>query len=251
MVSSVERFSDRVANYVKYRPSYPREVLELFRDEMGLTPDSVIADVGSGTGIFARLFLENGNIVCGVEPNGPMRAAAEEFLAAYARFRSIDGTAENTGLASGSADLVTAAQAFHWFERGPARREFLRILKPGRNVALVWNERKLESNAFLIEYEQFLKKFALDYAQVRHDHIDRGTLKSFFQKDFETRIFSNSQILDFDGLLGRVLSASYMPNESSADFAEMKNDLLLLVAKHSESGKIELLYDTAVHYSQF
>jgi SAM-dependent methyltransferase len=251
MNDNLERFSDRVGNYVKYRPSYPAGVLDLFRREMGLTGESVIADIGSGTGISARIFLENGNVVYGIEPNDAMRVAAEGYLSVYERFHSVKGTAEATGLLDDSVDLVVAAQAFHWFDRERARAEFLRILKPGGYVALIWNERQLNTTPFLTEYEQFLLKFANDYTKVRHENVDRESLKMFFQKDFETRVFSNAQVLDFDGVLGRVLSSSYMPNESSESFSEMREELKALVAKHAENGKIEILYDTAVHYSQF
>ena len=250
-MKTVDRFSDRVQNYVKFRPGYPPEVLPLFRDEMGLTPESVIADVGSGTGISARVFLENGNTVYGLEPNDAMRAAAEEWLAGFAEFQSREGTAEATGLRDNSVDFVIAAQAFHWFDRDKSRKEFLRILKPGGYIVLIWNERQLNSTPFLTGYEQFLLKYASDYTQVRHENVDRESLKLFFRNEFRTRVFSNSQVLDFEGLLGRVLSSSYMPNESSARFAEMKNELNAIVAKHAENGKIEILYDTAVHYSQF
>ena len=250
-MSTVERFSDRVENYVKFRPGYPPEVLQLFRNEMGLTADSVIVDVGSGTGISAKVFLENGNTVYGVEPNSAMRSAAEEWLGGFPEFRSLTGTAEATGLPEDSVDFVIAAQAFHWFDRDNAREEFLRILKPGGWVALIWNERQLNSTPFLREYEQFLLKFANDYAKVRHENVDREPLKLFFRNEFRTRVFSNSQVLDFNGLLGRVLSSSYMPNESSGQFSDMKNELSAIVAKHAENGKIEILYDTAVHYSQF
>ncbi len=121
MSDTVERFSNRVENYVKYRPGYPREVLDLFRDEMNLTENSVIADIGSGTGISAKLFLENGNEVFGVEPNAAMRGAAEEFLREFPKFKSVDGTAENTNLPDNSVDLVVAAQAFHWFDKDKTR----------------------------------------------------------------------------------------------------------------------------------
>lgn len=250
-IGTVERFSNRVETYVKYRPSYPPEVLGLFRDGMGLTPESVVADIGSGTGISARVFLEHGNTVYGVEPSGPMRAAAEEFLAAFSDFHSVEGTAEHTGLPDDSVDFVIAAQAFHWFEPVGTHAEFSRILKPGGHVALIWNERQLDTTPFLREYEQFLLKFANDYTKVRHENVTQNSLKAFFQKDFRTAGFSNSQSLDFDGLLGRVLSSSYMPTESDQSFPQMKDDLRVLVANHAENGKIELLYNTAVHYTQF
>jgi len=248
---SLERFSDRVENYVKFRPGYPPEVLRLLRDEMGMTPASVVADIGSGTGISAKVFLKNGNTVYAVEPNDAMRSAAEEWLSEFPRLRSWKGAAEATGLDDGSVDFVTAAQAFHWFERENARKEFLRILKPGGYVVLIWNERQLNTTPFLRDYEQFMLKFADDYIAVRHENIDRESLKAFFQREFRTRVFSNAQELDFDGLLGRVLSSSYMPNESDERFPAMKNELSALVAKHAENGNIVLLYNTAVHYSQF
>ncbi len=136
------RFSSRVDNYVLHRPGYPADVLGLLRTECGLTPNSVIADIASGTGIFTRLLLENGNRVYGVEPNPEMRSAGETFLAAFPRFTSITGTAEATILAAQSVDLITAAQAAHWFDRGKSRREFVRILKPGGWLVLLWNERQ-------------------------------------------------------------------------------------------------------------
>src|SRR5687768_3532729 len=185
-MKTVERFSDRVENYVKFRPGYPPEVLQLFRDEMGLTPDSVIADAGSGTGISARVFLGNGNTVHGVEPNDAMRKAAEEWLAGFAEFQSREGTAEATGLRDDSVDFVIAAQAFHWFDRDKSREEFLRILKPGGYIVLIWNERQLNSTPFLREYEQFLLKFANDYTRVRHENVGRESLKLFFRNEFRT-----------------------------------------------------------------
>jgi ubiquinone/menaquinone biosynthesis C-methylase UbiE len=153
---STERFSSRVEHYVRYRPGYPPEVLELLKSECGLTADSVIADVASGTGIFTRLLLENGNRVFGVEPNDDMRRAGEEFLAGYPRFTSVAGTAEATTLADHSVDLVTAAQAAHWFNFEKARREFVRILKSGGWTVLLWNDRRIEATAFLRDYEQLV-----------------------------------------------------------------------------------------------
>jgi SAM-dependent methyltransferase len=248
MTDPTTRFTNRVENYVKYRPGYPKEILELFRGEMGLTPASVVADVGSGTGISARIFLENGNMVYGVEPNEAMRAAAEEFLADYPNFRSIDGRSDATGLASGSVDFVIAAQAFHWFDLEPTREEFRRVLRPGGFIALIWNERRLDSNAFLTEYEQFLLKHASDYRNVRHENTGEKELREFFRGDFSSRAFENSQVFDFEGLKGRVVSSSYMPAEGCETYPPMIAELRDLFAKHQERGKIEILYDTNIHY---
>ncbi|MBA3694922.1 MAG: class I SAM-dependent methyltransferase, partial [Acidobacteria bacterium] len=168
-MKTVERFSNRVENYVKYRPNYPGEVLHLFIDEMNLRKDSVVADIGAGTGISARLFLENGNQVFGVEPNEAMRRAAEEFLKDFSNFRSIDGTAENTSLEKRSVDFIVAAQAFHWFDKMKTREEFKRILNSDGFVVLMWNERQLEATAFLKDYENLLIEFGTDYETVRHE----------------------------------------------------------------------------------
>ena len=163
--NTVERFSNRVENYVKYRPGYPPEMLDFFRDELNLQKSSVIADIGSGTGISARLFLENGNKVFGVEPNEPMREAAEEFLQDFPNFESINGTAENTTLADKSVDFITAAQAFHWFDKVKVPLEFRRILRDNGHIVLIWNKRAIDSNDFLRDYENFLLEFGTDYEQ--------------------------------------------------------------------------------------
>jgi ubiquinone/menaquinone biosynthesis C-methylase UbiE len=250
MSNTVERFTNRVANYVKYRPSYPPEVLRFLQKELNLQTGSVIADIGSGTGISAKIFLENGNTVYGVEPNAPMRAAAEDFLKDFPNFKSVDGTSENTTLARSSIDFVTAAQAFHWFEPEAARAEFKRILKPEGYVVLIWNERQLDANEFLREYENFLLEFGTDYARVRHDYLPKEKLGAFFTNGFQTASFQNSQIFDFEGLKGRVLSSSYMPTEQDARFAEMTKSLSGIFTKHAENDRITVLYDTNVYYGK-
>lgn len=137
MTDHTRRFTGRVESYARHRPSYPWAVIELFERECGLASDSVVADVGSGTGILSTLFLENGNRVFGVEPNAEMRAAAERLLGDRSRFTSVAGTAEDTTLEAGSVDLVVAGQAFHWFDAGRARAEFARTLSPDGWVALI------------------------------------------------------------------------------------------------------------------
>ncbi len=248
--ATVERFSNRVENYVKYRPDYPKEVLQLFRDEINLQDDSVIADIGSGTGISARLFLENGCRVFGVEPNAAMRAAAENFLKGFPKFKSVNGTAENTTLENETVDLVVAAQAFHWFDKEKTREEFKRILKKKGFVALLWNERQLDTTEFLRGYEQLLIEYGTDYAAVRHDNIGEEILQDFFQTDVKQKTFSNVQTLDFNGLKGRMSSSSYMPTEENPRFSEMLENLKTLFAEHAENGKIEIIYDTKIFYAQ-
>jgi len=251
MSKTIERFSNRVENYVKYRPGYPSEVLQTFREAMNLTENSVIADIGSGTGISAKVFLENGNTVFGVEPNAAMRNAAENFLQEFAEFKSVDGTAENTELDDNSVDFVTAAQAFHWFDPAKTRAEFSRILRARGFVVLIWNERLLEANDFLRDYEKLLIKYGSDYEKVRHDNIDPNKLKEFFQTDFSQKTLQNIQTLDFDGLRGRLMSSSYMPTETDELFEPMIIELQALFDKCAENGKIDILYDTKIFYSQF
>jgi SAM-dependent methyltransferase len=250
MTDTVERFSNRVENYVKYRPSYPKEILEVFRDEMNLTENSVIADIGSGTGISSKVFLENGNRIFGVEPNATMRAAAENFLKGFPKFQSVNGTAENTNLPDASVDFVIAAQAFHWFDAEKTRVEFKRILRENGFVALIWNERQLDTTDFLREYEQLLKKYGTDYEKVRHDNIDKDVLSEFFQSEFSSKTFLNVQPLDFEGLKGRVSSSSYMPSENDSRFEPMLKELKRLFDNRAESGKIQILYSTNIFYTR-
>ena len=267
--NSVERFSNRVENYIKYRPTYPPEILELFKDKMGLTKESAVADIGSGPGILTRLFLENGNLTHGVEPNEGMRAAAERLLKRFHNFRSVNGTAEATGLPGASVDVVTAGQAFHWFNAEAARAEFKRILKPGGYCSLIWNMRQLDSTPFLHDYEQFIVDNATDYNEVRHERIAgplcdspardakpsekmkmAGELMKFFGDGFEYASFDNVQVFDFDGLKGRLFSSSYMPAEETEKGVKITLNLRQLFARHEQEGRIEILYDTNIFYGK-
>jgi len=250
-MNSIARFSDRVENYVKYRPDYPPQIIELMRDEMNLSENSIVADVGSGTGIFTRILLKNDCTVFGVEPNLAMREAGESFLRGFENFKSVDGTSENTTLPKESVTHVIAAQAFHWFNTEQTRAEFRRVLKPNGFVVLIWNERQLDSTAFLRDYEQLLIDFGTDYVNVRHDNMTERGLREFFFDDFHERSFPNVQTADFAGLKGRLLSASYAPNENHPRFAEMLAQLQDIFARHERAGKVEIHYDTRVYYGEF
>src|ERR1700735_5922855 len=204
--NATSRFSDRVENYVLYRPEYPRETLRTLETECGLMPGHVIADIASGTGIWTRMLLENGNKVFGVEPNSEMRKAGEGLLVRFPKFNSVAGTAEATTLRDQSVDFVTAAQAAHWFDRERARREFLRILKPGGWLVLLWNERLTDSTAFLRDYEHLLLSFGTDYQEVRHERTTEAVNEFFDPALFQERTLAMRQEFDYAGLQGRLLS---------------------------------------------
>jgi SAM-dependent methyltransferase len=244
------RFSSRVEKYVRYRPSYPKDVLRLLRDQCSLTPDSVIADVASGTGIFTRLLLDHGNRVFGVEPNAEMRRAGEEYLASYPRFTSVAGTAEATTLADHSVDIVTAAQAAHWFDRAKARREFVRILKPGGWTVLIWNERETETTPFLREYEQLLLTYGTDYKEVRHERTTDEIDGFFAPSPFQSAVLEMRQDCDYDALEGRLLSSSYIPGAGQPGYDLMLRDLRKLFDAHRTNGQVVLAYTTRVYYGQ-
>lgn len=251
MSGTVERFSNRVENYIKYRPDYPVGVLRLFVEEMKMRPESVVADIGSGPGISARMFLENGNIVYGVEPNNAMRDAAERLLGKFSNFKSVDGTAEDSTLPDNFADFVTAAQAFHWFDHERAYVEFRRILKPGGWIVLIWNQRQLDTTPFLREYERHLLAHATDYDSVRHENVTEDVLAEFFKQGFKRATFENKQVFDYEGLRGRMFSASYIPAENTAGGERAEKDLRRLFDSHERDGRIEVLYDTNIFYSRF
>jgi SAM-dependent methyltransferase len=248
MSESVERFTSRVETYAKYRPGYPLAIVDLLERECGLTVESIVADVGSGTGKLAELFLANGNVVFGVEPNASMRAVAESIFKDQPRFRSIDGAAESTTLPDASVDVITAGQAFHWFDPVKARDEWVRTLKPDGWTALIWNERELQSTPFLNEYEQLMLEFGTDYKDVRHEKAE-ALIESFFAPDdFVLRTFSNTQVFDFAGLSGRVRSSSYTPEPDHPKFAPMMRQLREIFDKHQENGYVNFNYETKVFY---
>jgi SAM-dependent methyltransferase len=242
-----KRFSSRVEDYVRYRPTYPVAVVEWLAAECGLTAQSRVADIGSGTGILSRLFLDFGCDVFAVEPNAEMRAGAERQLAGEPRFHHVDGRAEATTLPGESIDFVTAGQAFHWFDAVSARAEFRRILKPGGWVALLWNER-LVAPGFLSEYEDLLQRLSTDYGRVDHRRIDRAQIAGFFEHEqWRTAVFPNRQDFDWDGVRGRLLSSSYAPLPGSPDYAPMMNQLETMYAKHQQDGRIQFLYETKLY----
>jgi SAM-dependent methyltransferase len=252
MINPTLRFSSRVENYVKYRPGYPTSILATLTKECRLTAGSVVADIGSGTGILSEIFLKHGNQVLGVEPNHEMRKMGEQLLRKYPVFTSVNGTAEATTLPDFSVDLVAAGQAFHWFDRERTRKEFARILKPDGWVALIWNERLTDTSSFLRGYEDLLQQYGTDYVAVDHRNVDTDAITAFFApQPFTLKQFENRQIFDYDGLKGRLLSSSYAPETGHPKHQPMLDNLRALFDKHQVDGKVCFDYTTLLYFGRF
>ena len=247
--NALTRFSDRVSDYVKYRPGYPAEVIETLQIRCGLTSNCVIADIGSGPGNLARLFLDIGNQVFAVEPNAEMRNAGFDLLGERGNYHSIEGTAEETHLPDSSVDFITSAQAFHWFDWPHAKAEFLRILRPAGWVVLLWNERLTDSTQFLQDYEALLLKYGTDYKEVRHER-SYDNVHDFFGGPYHHAEFDNRQLVDFDGLRGRLLSSSYVPSANDPRTEPMLGELQQLFDKHQREGQVSIDYEVRMYFGQ-
>ncbi|MGE5255518.1 MAG: class I SAM-dependent methyltransferase [Hyphomicrobiales bacterium] len=251
MVDSTQRFSSRVENYIRYRPHYPAGVIEVLRAECQLTPAARVADIGSGTGNLAELFLRNGNPVFAVEPNREMREAGERLMAKQPNFHSVAGRAETTTLADRSVDFVVSGQAFHWFERRQAAAEFRRILESPGWVVLAWNKRDTAATPFMKGYDRLVRHYAADYAKVSHEQVNEAVLADFFgARGYTSKSFHNLQSFDYEGLQGRLLSSSYTPESGHPDYDAMLEELSKLYRAHQLNDRVSFQYQTTVYYGR-
>lgn len=244
------RFSSRVADYVRYRPDYPPQLVDALAGHCRWSGPVEIADLGSGTGLSTLPFLERGHRVYGVEPNAEMRAAAELLLAAHGGFRSVAGRAEATGLPAASVDLVFAAQAFHWFDVAAAANETRRILRAGGHAAVAWNLRRTTGSAFLDGYEALLREYGTDYAAVAERYADPAALLRYFGGPHYVEYrFDHVQHFDLEGLRGRLLSSSYTPAAGDPRHAPMLLALQRLYAATAVDDRVAFAYDTCLYVS--
>jgi len=255
-MSQLHRFNDRVQDYLRSRPGYPRQVLDVLRAAMGVAePTSIadwrlswtVADIGAGTGLLSLPLLEAGCRVLAVEPGAEMRFAAEQTLKRFSAFSVVEGQAEATGLDDGSVDLVVAGQAFHWFDAAAAVVEWRRILRPGGVVALIWNRRRAEGTAFAVAYETFLRSWGTDYSQVAERYEDPAGLSAVFSEVPGPKLLPNRQRLDREALQARLRSCSYLPGRGDERFEAMMRAAGGLFDAHQVGGFVELNYDTAVY----
>ena len=243
-----QRFSNRVADYVKYRPSYPDILLDTLVDHLQISSEATVADIGSGTGIFSRLLLDRGLNVIGVEPNDAMREYAEESLGQFCNFTSVNGSAERTTLEPGSADVVTVAQAFHWFRIDDSVQEFDRILKKDGAIILLWNVRKPSGSSFQREYDALITAHCPEYKQVDHKKRTLNRIHDFFRNRLIDEFhFDNRQVFDLESLAGRLRSSSYSPEKTDAKYRKLYSDLKLLFDRHQKSSRVAVVYDTVMY----
>jgi SAM-dependent methyltransferase len=241
------RFTGRVESYRRFRPSYPPAVVDLLRREYALDSNSTIADIAAGTGILTELLLAAGLSVVAVEPNEEMRAACATLEPQYPKLKILDGSAEATTLPSYSIDLITVAQAMHWFDMGKARAEFARILKPGGYCAILYNHRRRSGDRFHDGYEQLLRDYGVDYREVQGRHIPEEKIAAFFApSEVKCATFPNPQSLDREALEGRILSASYMPQPGPPRFEAMRSAIQCLFSENEGNGKVTLQQDCVV-----
>lgn len=249
-LNSLTRFSNRVENYVKYRPHYPNEIINFLQIQCDLSSSDIIADIGSGTGISSELFLINGNKVYGVEPNKEMREAAQKTFSGDTNFVTIDAKAEATTIQSDSVEFIVSGQAFHWFDKEKCNTEFKRILKSNGYVILMWNLRDRKSS-FMNHYENILIEYGKDYEKLYQDDVDETEIKNFFYPAaMNIKKFPNFQDLDYVALEGRLLSSSYIPLNDSPSYNDMIKALKNIFERNNVDGKVRMEYETVMYYGR-
>lgn len=238
-MDNTKKFTHKVENYVKYRPSYPSEFMKYLTDEVGITKEKIVADIGAGTGKLTKLLANEVKTVYAVEPNGPMRKACEEYCSEFRNVIAVDGTAEASTLPDSSVDFITVAQAFHWFDREKAGSEFKRILKPGEKVILVWNN-LLNENEFIIENDALLRRMCPDFHGLSGgSRSDPENYADFFMHSVcDHRIFDNDRLLTLEEYIGGSLSSSYAPLESDPVYQDFVDGLTAIFFKYSKDGRL-------------
>lgn len=248
LMESTGRSPSMVENYLRFKPNYPRKLIDFLYDDCGFSWESVIADIGSGTGTFTRLLLEKGSRVVGIEPNREMRETAERILCdEFPRFVSLDATAENTTLSDVSIHHIVCAQSFHFFNIDKCKKEFARILRPGGSVALIRSRPVVDNDEFSHEYEALVRRYSNDEGNNR-TKINENLFSDFFPaSSFLVFSLPDQLILDFEALKGRMLFFSDMPALGEKGYHELIEELEILFELYNQSGKVVLKYKTEAY----
>ncbi len=248
MTDPKQRFSDRVADYIKYRPKYPKEVIDILKREINFSFGDTVADIGAGTGFLTELFLDHGNLTYAVEPNEAMRKACSDLYGTDNLLKIVDGSAEVTQLPDQAIDLIVAGTAFHWFDPIETKKEFMRILKPDGHILLIWNVRK-DDAPFTASYEEILRRRVPGYAASQHRKFDPELISDFLHpRQMKKQVLANSQSFDWEGFKGRALSSSFMPKQGLLH-DEVLSEMHDLYHRYEENGQVSFQYDTIMYYT--
>ena len=245
---NTKKFDGRATDYTASRPSYALELIDYLYSDCGITNSSMIADVGSGTGKFAKHLLDKGSEVYCVEPNSDMRSIAENELCGYQNFHSVMGDAENTTLKNDSVDYITTAQAFHWFDVSKFKQECLRIIKSGGAVFLIWNVR---SNSDLLNKELF--RIYSTYCPNFHGFSggiekDDQRIKDFFNGNYDYVSFDNPLLFDRERFVTRSLSSSYYLKEGDSEYEKYIEALNKLFDKYQNNGIVSVANQSVAYF---
>ena len=246
-----DQFTGKASAYTKGRPLYARAALD-FLKEQGIDESARIADIGAGTGIFSKQLAANGATVYAVEPNEDMRHAAEEYLKDMPNARCVDGSAENTTLPDRSVDFISAAQAFHWFDKTAFRKECDRILTPGGKIVLIWNV-EVFGGDFFRDYGEILKRL-LNEDMPQTD--DNNPYEFFFKmaeaflNDFKQYEFDNTLYLDEKTFLFKSLSSSAAPKKDDPRYEPFRQELKELFARYQENGVLTYPHKTVLYIGE-
>lgn len=236
-MSQTDRFTGRADAYAVGRPTYPPVAIDRLLAGLGDPHALVVADLGAGTGISARVVAEKGPRVVALEPNAAMRAKAEP----HPRITWVEGTAETTTLDDASVDVAAAFQAWHWFDHDAAVRELRRVVRPGGRIALLSYERD-EHDAFTRELGNIFRTHATEpIEKLRADALARFTAIPGARRSE----YLNIQKLDRPGIHARLSSSSYMPHEGPAE-AAMLADADALFARYSREEAVQIRLVTYV-----
>lgn len=246
-MDNTQNFSGKANNYTLGRPTYANDFINYLYSEQNFSEKSIIADIGSGTGKFAKQLLDKGSYLYCVEPNDDMRNTAVNELSMYENFNSINGTASKTTLPAASIDFITAAQAFHWFDVDLFHKECKRILKPNGKVILIWNMRDISNATNKLSYEIYLKfcpKFKGFSGGIKKDD---ERIKKFFNNNYKYIEFDNPLFYDKKKFISRSLSSSYSLKNEDKNYEKYINELCDLFDKHSKDGILEMANKTVAY----
>ena len=244
-------FAGKASIYSRYRPGYPREIIQILEEETGFNNDWKVADIGSGTGILSGLFIENGNTVYCVEPNYEMQSEALRRYDNLGNHIPVTGTAEHTNLREQSIDLIVAGQSFHWFNTDLAKEEFGRIIRPGGFAALIWNNRSEDEGTFSREYDKICVKYSRNYHGTGSTAITEETFQNFFTHGYRRYNIQNYRQIDQDGVVGRYLSAIYALKPEDSDYGIAMKSLMDLFRRFQKDGKVTMEYTTEIVIGKF